>query len=302
MSFADTFGHGATETPYTQLSGGPPVQVSTVKRELRANLRVIVEQTAEIQKRAKALSSGHGARGESAAESREQVFLEINSVRETARASMAMLRQATQFAPALHQPELSGLQDELRTALARFHTVAESASHALGPVPVHGGRGTDGDTEMAAGEVAIRIHGNGDGATAPLMATDIRSAADLQQRHEEEMAASLSLRSDAIAEREQGIAAVQQSVREVQEIFQDLALLVHEQGSQIDNIQSNVENAAGRVHRGVGELQTAAKSQVITNKIKLLDMVQQVVFAHKLGQRQTLVLAAGVVEVRLFNI
>lgn len=31
--------------------------------------------------------------------------------------------------------------------------------------------------------------------------------------------------------------------------------------SQIDNIQTNVESASQRVHRGVGELQTAAKSQ-----------------------------------------
>jgi hypothetical protein len=44
MSFADTFGH-ATETPYQQLSAAPPVQMGTVKRELRANLRVITEMT-----------------------------------------------------------------------------------------------------------------------------------------------------------------------------------------------------------------------------------------------------------------
>lgn len=47
MSFADTFGSGApTETPYQQLGGAPPVQMHTVKKELRANLRVITDMTA----------------------------------------------------------------------------------------------------------------------------------------------------------------------------------------------------------------------------------------------------------------
>ena len=49
MSFADTFGNGApTETPYQQLSGAPPVQMGTVKKELRANLRVITDMTAGV--------------------------------------------------------------------------------------------------------------------------------------------------------------------------------------------------------------------------------------------------------------
>ncbi|KAG8459687.1 hypothetical protein KFE25_003139 [Diacronema lutheri] len=276
MSFADTFGNGApTETPYQQLSGAPPVQMGTVKKELRANLRVITDMTAEISRRAKALNSGHGARGETAAESRAQVFAEITSVRETARASMSMLKHACQWAPALHQPELSGLQDEFRTALARFHTAAESASSALGPAPAHvaaGGSGGGGDdeTELALGRatcgqvvitMAAGAAGRLDESTAPLMAADIRSPHELQQEQQQQLEAAISLRSEAIAEREAGIAAVQQSVREVHEIFHDLALLVHEQGAQIDNIQTNVESASQRVHRGVGELQTAAKSQ-----------------------------------------
>lgn len=279
MSFADTFGAGGSnDAPYQQLSGAPPIQMSTVKKELRANLRSIIDTTAEIAKRAKALSAGSGARGESASESRAAVFGLINSVRETARASMAMLRHASHIAPPLHQPELSGLQDELRTALARFHTVAENASHMLGPAPqqrstangLYGGglQEVDGETELQAqADVAIRIHG--DDASAPLMASDIRTPEQLQTqtqlqqtKESQQLAATISLRSETIAERQAGIEAVQQSVRDVQEIFQDLALLVHEQGTQIDNIQTNIENASQRVHRGVAQLQTAAKSQV----------------------------------------
>ena len=252
---------------------------------------------AEISRRAKALNSGHGARGETAAESRAQVFAEITSVRETARASMSMLKHACQWAPALHQPELSGLQDEFRTALARFHTAAESASSALGPAPAHvaaGGSGGGGDdeTELALGRatcgqvvitMAAGAAGRLDESTAPLMvrrslvaatraeprlllfapaaragvraggrprdaahvrarrsralplaqAADIRSPHELQQEQQQQLEAAISLRSEAIAEREAGIAAVQQSVREVHEIFHDLALLVHEQGAQV---------------------------------------------------------------------
>lgn len=97
-------------------------------------------------------------------------------------------------------------------------------------------------------------------ASKPRQASDIR-APQQAQAQQQQLDAAISLRSETIAEREAGIAAVQQSVREVHEIFHDLALLVHEQGAQVDNIQTNVEAASQRVTRGVGELQTAAKSQ-----------------------------------------
>lgn len=99
-------------------------------------------------------------------------------------------------------------------------------------------------------------------APKPRQASDIRAPQQVQaQQQQQQLDAAISLRSETIAEREAGIAAVQQSVREVHEIFHDLALLVHEQGAQVDNIQTNVEAASQRVTRGVGELQTAAKSQ-----------------------------------------
>mmetsp|Transcript_7109 Transcript_7109/g.19342 ORF Transcript_7109/g.19342 Transcript_7109/m.19342 type:complete len:299 (-) Transcript_7109:212-1108(-) len=262
MSFAETFGQTSHDAPYQSLGTGSGFSMPACKKEVKAAIKHTTDTTAEIAKMHKAILAARG----SSSDQRGRVYSLINSVRETARGATATLRVASDVAPALHQVEVSSLQDELRAALSKFHAVAESVSSSLGPPPVRTG---SAEMEPLGHHDHQGVYPGG--ATAPLMASDIgraRGAApDLEAGHQAQvqdhavLEQTVAMRQEVIDEREQGIAAVQQSVRDVQEIFQDLALLVHEQGAQIDNIQTNVENATARVTRGVGELQTAQRSQ-----------------------------------------
>jgi t-SNARE complex subunit (syntaxin) len=67
-----------------------------------------------------------------------------------------------------------------------------------------------------------------------------------------------------LREREAALRKLESDITDVNTIFKDLAVMVHDQGEIIDSIESNVEQVQIRVADANTNLESARKSQVIS--------------------------------------